>query len=199
MALLVRESGVDAVGKLGRLLVVGQLALHPDGVAVGPVGDGPADGAVAAAAEAIVALAGARRVPVEADVAAAEELPGDGAGLGVALAGGAPAVGGLEGGLVGGVGGVVDGGGDGVVEAHEAGVGEPVLLDALEVGAGLAGALGGGHEVVEGGAVGEAAVGAAKDEGVVARVDGGGDEGGGLCVGAGDGDEVGACASSVSR
>lgn len=188
---------MDAIGKLLGLGKVGQLAFHPDGVGKGPVGDGAVDGAFAAASEAVVALAGAERVPVEEDVAAAEQVAGEGASLGVGEAGGAAAVVGLEALLVGArqVGGVVDGGGDGIVEAHEARGSQPVALDALQVGARLAGLLGLRHELVE---RGEGAVGGAEDEGVVARVDVGGDEGGGLGVGAGDGDEVGAWRRGLS-
>lgn len=194
-ALLVGNRGVDAVGKLLGLGKVGQLALHPHGVAVRAVGDGAVDGAVAAALEAVVALAGAGGVPVKVDVLAAEDAAGDGAGLGVALALGLGGVLCLGGGLVADGRGGVDGGGDGVVEAGEAGGGEPLVLDALQGVARLAGGLGGDHEVVEGLQLG---VGGAEDEGVVAGVDGGGDEGGGLGVGAGDGDEVGACIGSQS-
>ena len=123
---------MDAVGKLLGLGKVGQLALHPHGVAVRAVGDGAVDGAVAAALEAVVALAGAGGVPVKVDVLAAEDAAGDGAGLGVALALGLGGVLCLGGGLVADGRGGVDGGGDGVVEAGEAGGGEPLVLDALQ-------------------------------------------------------------------
>lgn len=179
---------MHAVGKLLGLLVVGQLAFHPDGVAVGRVRHGAVDGAVAAALQAVVALARARGVPVEVDVGA-EHGAGGGAGLGVGKAaagdGGAVAVGQGAGVRVGAGG---DGGQHGVVEAHQAGLREPGVLDGLQRVARLAGALGRRHQVVERLQV---RVGAAQDEGVVARVDGGGDEGGGLGVGAGDGEEVG--------
>ncbi|KAJ6443327.1 protein kinase SNF1 [Purpureocillium lavendulum] len=166
------------------------LALHPDGVAVRAVGDGAVDGAVAAALEAVVALTRAGRVPVEEDVLAAEDAAGDGAGLGVALALGLGGVLGLGAGLVGDGRGGVDGGGDGVVEAREAGGGEPLVLDALQRVARLARRLGRHHQVVQRLELG---VGRAEDEGVVARVDGRRDERGGLGVGTGDGDEVAAC------
>ena len=177
---------MDAVGKLLGLGKVGQLALHPDGVAVRGVGDGPVDGAVAAALEAVVPFPRPRRVPVEEDLLAAEQALGQGPGLGVALALGLGAVPGGE------VGVGAEGGGDGVVEALEVGGGEPLVLDGLELRARLAGLLGGEEELAEGA---EGGVGAAEDEGVVAGVDGGGDEGGGLGVCAGDGQEVGACFS----
>ncbi len=186
--LLLGPDGVHALGKVLGLLEVGQLALHPDGVGVGGVGDGAVDGAITASLEAVVALAGARGLPVEEDVAA-EDAAGDGAGLGVgedlALHGGAVLVGEALG-----VGARGDGLEDGVVEALEPGLGHPLVLDGLQRVARLAGLLGGHHQVVE---RRQAGVGAAHDEGVVAGVDGGGDERGGLGVGAGDGDEVGAC------
>ena len=191
-ALLLGPHGVHAVGKVLGLLEVGQLALHPDGVAERGVGDGAVDGAVAAALEAVVALAGARGVPVEVDVAA-EHAAGHGTrfrvGERLAPDGGAVLVRERRG-----VGRGRDGVQHGVVEALQPGLGEPLVLDGLEGVAGLAGLLGGHHQVVEGRQVG---VGAAHDEGVVAGVDGGGDEGGGLGVGAGDGDEVGAWLVSV--
>ena len=186
--LLLWPYGVNALGKLLSLLVVGQLALHPDGIGVRAIGDGAVDGAVAAALEAVVPFPRAGGVPVEEDVGP-EDAAGDGAGIGVALALGLSDVLLLEGGLVAGELGGVNGGEDGIVEALEVGGGEPLVLNLLQLVAGLAGLLGGDHEVVEGL---EVRVGAAEDEGVVAGVDGGGDEGGGLGVGAGDGDEVGA-------
>lgn len=178
-----------ALGKLLGLLVVGQLALHPDGIAVGGVGDGAVDAAVAAALEAVVALAGARRVPVKVDVGP-EDVAGDGARLrvGQLLARDAGLV--LRREALG----VAEGPGrdsvqHGLVEALEARLGQPAVLDRLELLADLALALGHHHELREGRELG---VGGAEDEGVVARVDGRGDERRGLGVGAGNGEEVGA-------
>lgn len=139
---------MNAVSEFLSLREVGEFALHPDGVAVGAVGDGAVDGAVAAALEAVVALAGTGGVPVEEDVGA-EETAGDGAGFVVGFTLGLGGVFGLERGLVG-VGGGSDGGEDGVVEALEVGGGEPFVFNLLEGVAGLAGLFGGGHEVVEG-------------------------------------------------
>ena len=187
--LLLGPDGVHTLGELLGLGVVGKLGLHPDGVAVGGVGDGAVDGAVAATLEAVVTLAGAGRVPVEEDLLA-KELAGDGAGLAVGelLA--------LDGGLVLGgellaVGEVALGDDvkDGLVEAPEVGLGEPVVLNGLELGTVLAGGLGLHHELSEGLEVG---VGASEDESVVAGIDGGGDEGGGLGIGTGNAEEVGA-------
>lgn len=145
--LLLGPDGVDAVGKLLGLLEVGQLALHPDGVAVGAVGDGAVDGAVAAALEAVVALAGAGGVPVEEDVHA-QDAAGDGARfrVGLALGGGEVVL--LE--LVAvEVGALADGFEDGVVEALEVGAGDPLVLDGLQGVAVLARGFGGDHQVVE--------------------------------------------------
>lgn len=185
--LLLGPDGVDALGELLGLLVVGELGLHPDGVAVRGVGDGAVDGAVAAALETVVALAGAGGVPVEVNVLA-EDAAGDGAGLlvGELLAVDAVAVLLGEGLLVGEVGGE-DGVHDVVVEALEVGLGEPLVLDGLELGAVLAGLLTSNHELVE---VGEVGVVGAEDEGVVAGIDGGGDEGGSLGISTGNGQEV---------
>ena len=181
--LLFRPHGVHAVGKLLGLRVVGQLALHPDEVGERRKGDGAVDGALSAALVAVVALAGARAVPVPEDVVA-EQVAGDGAHVGVALAADAGdevgdgllvLAGGLE---------LVD---HGLVEALEPGLGHPLVLNGLQLGAVLALELGGDHEVVQGLQVG---VGRADDEGVVARVDGGGDEGRGLGVGSRNGEEI---------
>jgi hypothetical protein len=186
--LLLRVDGVHALGELLRLAEVGQLALHPDGVGVGRVGDGAVDGALAAALEAVVALAGAGQVPIEVDVDA-QDAAGDGAGFGVRLAFYFGKV--LRGHLfLVDVHAGVDGVDHGVVEGLEAGLGRPGVLDGLKLGTGLAGVERGEHEVVkrlEGG------VGRAEDVGVVAGVDGRGDEGGGFGVGTGDGKEVNAC------
>lgn len=180
---------MHALGKLLGLLVVGQLALHPNGVAVGGVGDGAVDAAVAAALEAVVALAGARRVPVKVDVGP-EDVAGDGARLrvGQLLARDAGLV--LRREALG----VAEGAGrDGIqhrlVEALEARLGQPAVLDGLELLADLALALGHHHELREGCELG---VGGTEDEGVVARVDGRGDERRGLSICAGNGEEVGA-------
>lgn len=145
--LLLGAGGVHAVGELLGLRKVGQFALHPDGVAEGPVGDGAGDGARAPAPEAVVALARARRVPVEEDVGA-EEAAGHGARLAVGLAARLGEVLPLEGGLVGGAGGR-DGREHRLVEAHQLGGREPLVLDLLQGVAGLAGRFGRRHEVVE--------------------------------------------------
>ena len=60
----------------------------------------------------------------------------------------------------------------------------------MERVADFAGGFGGSHELVEGL---EGWVCATEDEGVVAGVDGGGDEGGGFGVCAGDAEKVDAC------
>jgi hypothetical protein len=67
------------------------------------------------------------------------------------------------------VGPLRDGVQHGVVEALQPGLRQPLVLDGLQRVARLAFALGGQHQVVERLQVG---VGAAQDEGVVARVDG---------------------------
>ena len=185
--LLLGPDGVDTIGELLGLLVVRELALHPDEIGEGSEGDGAVDGALGAALVAVVALAGTGGVPVPVDVGAGDTL-GDGADLGVGLALGLLEELGDDGGLVG-VRALVDGVDDGLAEELEAGLGGPLVLDGLQVGTVLTGLLGGNHQVVQGLQVG---VGRADDEGVVAVVDGGGDEGGGFGVGTGDGEKVGA-------
>lgn len=184
---LLGPHGVHAVGEFLGLLVVGQLALHPDEIGEGRVGDGAVDGALGAALVAVEALAGAGGIPVPEDVDAGEVL-GDGAGFVVALAlGGSEVL--VDEALLVGVGAGVDGVDDGFVEELEAGLGGPFVLDGLQLGTVLASLLGGNHQVVE---ILDGGVCGAHDEGVVAVIDGGGEEGGGLGVGTGDGEEVGA-------
>lgn len=175
---------MDTVGELLGLGEVGELALHPDGITVRAVGDGTVDGAVAATLEAEVTLTGTGSVPVEEDLDT--KALGDGAGLVVALALGLSSVVGSSLGLIG-DGRLLDGSDDSIVEALEVGLGQPVVLNGLELGTELALLLSSDHEVVEGLDV---RVGAAHDEGVVAGVDGGGDEGSSLGIGSGDGNEV---------
>lgn len=177
---------MDTVGELLGLAKVGQLALHPDSIAVRAVGDGTVDGAVTATLEAEVTLTGTGSIPVEEDLDT--ETLGDGAGLEVALALGLGLVVGSSLGLVGN-GRLLNGSEDSIVEALKASLGQPVVFNSLELGTELTLLLSSDHEVVEGLDVG---VGAAQDEGVVAGVDGGGDEGSGLSIGSGDGNEVGA-------
>lgn len=184
---MLRVVSMHTLGKLLGLLVVRQLALHPDSVGVRGICDGTVDGAVAAALEAVVSLARPRSLPVKEDVLAQQTL-GDGARLAV---GKLLAVDGVAVFLLKAlgirVGAGVDGVSDSVVEATEAGLLEVAVLNGLELGADLAGALGGQHEVVQGLEVG---VRAAHDEGVVARVDGGRNEGCCLGVCACNGQEI---------
>ena len=184
-ALLLRPHGVHAARKLLGLPVVGQLALHPDGVAVGGVGDGAGDGAVAAAAEAVVALAGARLVPVEGHLSSAtEQLAGDGARLGIAAA--ARSLGIAPQHIVAAACGPQRVG-HRLVEALQARPRQPVVLDHLKGLPRPAVALGRQHRVRQ---RRQRRVSAAQHEGVVARVDGGGEKRRGLGVSAGDDDEV---------
>jgi hypothetical protein len=185
--LLLGVHGVDALSEGLGLLEVGQLRLHPDGVGVWGVGESAVDAALDAALHAVVAFAGSRVVPVPEDVLA-DDAAGDGAGLGVALALGLLGELGDEGLGVCALGGG-DGVGDGVGEGLQASLDGPVILDGLELAAGLAGLEGLDEELVDGLEVG---VGRAEDEGVVAGVDGGGDEGGSLGVSAGNGEEISA-------
>lgn len=145
--LLLGPHGMHTVGKVLGLLKVRQLALHPDGIAVRRIRHGAVDGTVAAALQPEVSLARPRRIPVEVDLDS--QARQHRARLGIALTLGARQVLGLEGGLVA-RGAGVDGCGHGVVEALQVGGGEPVILDALQLGTQLSGLLGGDHEVVQG-------------------------------------------------
>jgi len=179
--------GVDALGELLSLGIIGQLALHPDGIAVRGVRDGAVDRAVAAALETIVTLTGTRSIPVEEDVLA-EEATSNSAGLAVRdlLALDSSLVLGSE--LLSvGVAALGNSLENGFIEALEVGLGKPLILNSLQGSASLTGALSSKHEVVQGLQVG---VGAAEDEGVVAGIDGGSNKGSGLGVGTSNDDEV---------
>lgn len=146
--LLLGPSGVDTVGEFLGLGVVGELALHPDEIGEGSVRDGAVDGALGTALVAVVSFASTGSIPVEVDVGAGDAL-GDGAGLGVALAlGGLAEL--LNESLLVGERALVDGVDNGVAEELQACLGDPFVLNGLELSAVLAGLLGGDHEVVEG-------------------------------------------------
>lgn len=181
--LLIWPDSMHPFGKLLGLFEVGQLALHPDGVAVGSVGDGPVDGAVAAALEAVVALAGPRGVPVEEDLDAGDAA-GERARLDQRLALGLLEVLG-NGVLLVDVRALVDGLDDGLVEPLQPRLRQPLVLDRLQLVADLARLLGRQHQVVQRLQI---RVGSAEDEGVVAGVDGRRDERCCLGVGASDGE-----------
>ena len=183
--LLLGPNGVDTVGEFLGLGVVGELALHPDEIREGSVGDSAVDGALGAALVAVVSLASTGSVPVEVDVGAGDAL-GDGAGLGVALAlGGLAEL--LNESLLVGEGALVDGVDNGVAEELQTCLGDPFVFNGLELSAVLAGLLSDDHEVVEGL---EVSVGRAKDEGMVAVIDGRGNEGSGLRVGTSNSQKV---------
>lgn len=177
---LARNLLVDTVGELLGLSVDGALGLHPDEVGVGSESDRTTDGALGAALETEVALTGAGRRPVpEGKLLEAGSL-GEAGGLGVRGTLGLL----QELGRVDTLG--LEGGGESVVVELELGRGGPLVLDLLEDCTALAGSLSLVHELGKGAEVG---VGRAKDRGVVAGVDVGGDEGRGLRVGTGN-DEV---------
>lgn len=184
--LLVGPHGVHTVGEFLGLGIVGQLALHPDGIGVGGESDGAVDGALAAALVAVVALARAGSVPVEVDVLADDGL-GNGAGLGVALALGFGVELLNQTSLVSEAAGV-DGISDSFAEELDAGFVHPFFFDGAEFIAGEARVFGFDHQVVEGL---ERGVCGALDEGMVTGIDGGGDEGGGFGVSTSNGEEIG--------
>jgi hypothetical protein len=180
--LLLGPDGVDSLGELNSLGVVGLLGLHPDQVGVRSEGNTTHDGALGSSLVTVVSLTGTGRVPVEENVLS-EDVLGDDASLGVALSLGLSEVGGDLGLLSGGL----QGGGNGVVEQHDVGLAHVLVLNLLEGVSGLSGGLSGGKERSKGVQVW---VGGSEDEGVVAGVDGGGDEGSSLRVGTGNGKEV---------
>lgn len=145
--LLLRPHGMHALGKLGRLRVIRQLALHPDHVRVGCVGDRAVHRRRAAALEAVVALSRPWRVPVPVDVDARQAL-GDGARLGVRLAFHRGLVLGDQATLVD-VHARVDRRDDGIVEEHQIRALQPRALDLLELCAVLALRFRRDHQVVE--------------------------------------------------
>lgn len=184
---------MDPVSKLLCLLEVGELALHPDGVAVRSVGDSPVDRTIASTLQPIVTLPGPRAIPIEEDVGA-DDASSDCPGIGVALALGLGKIP-RDKALLVGAGARVDSGDDGVIETHEAGLGQPVVLNGLQLGPALPGLFGRHHEIVQGL---EAGLGASEDKGVVSGVDGGGNESSGLSIGSGNGHEIGTCVQTSS-
>jgi len=186
-SLLLGPHGVNAVGELLSLLVVGQLALHPDEIRERRVRHGTVDGTLGTALVAVVALTGTRSIPVPVNVNTGDTL-GNGAGFAVALALGRLEVL-LDQAVLVGVDTGIDGVNHGVAEELETSLGGPLVLNGLKLRAGLTGLLSGDHQVVQGLEVG---VGGADNEGMVAVVDGGSDQGGGLGVGTGNGQEISA-------
>lgn len=141
--LLLGPDGVHAIGEFLSLVVVGQLALHPDEIGEGRVCDRTVDGTLRTALVAVEALAGTGRFPVPVDVDAGEVL-GDGAGFGVALAlGGREVL--VDEALLVGVGAGVDSVDDGIAEELEAGLANPLIFNFLQLSTVLAGLLGGHH------------------------------------------------------
>lgn len=191
--LLVGPNGVDSLGELLGLLEIRQLTLHPDGIRIWCICHGAVDRTIATTLQPVEALPRPRALPVEVDINTSQTLC-DRAGLHIALAlnGGKELSGDV---LLVDVHASLDRVEHGVVERLEVGLGEPVVLDGLEVWAGFSGLLGGVEESGEGL---EGRVGGTKDVGVVAGIDGAGDKGGGFGVCAGNGEEVRACVALVA-
>lgn len=178
---------MHACSELLGLREIGEFRLHPDRVGVRRVGNSAVDRTLAAALQTVVALAGSWGVPVKGDVDAGNALSDSPRfGVGFAFYFGQEA--GREFCLVD-VHPGVDSVDYGVGKELQVGLGCPGVFDGLQFGAVFACPFRGDHEVVEGL---EGGVGGAKDVGVVAGVDGGGYEGRGFGVSAGDGEEVGA-------
>ena len=178
---------MDTIRELLSLLIIRQLALHPDGIAVRRISISAVYRAVATTLKSVVALARTGRLPIKINISS-KNTAGDSAGLGVALALGLGLVLLQQGLLVAGDGvRGRDGVGHGLVETPQVRHLHPLVLNGLQLIADLARSLRGEHEVVQGLQVG---VRAADDEGVVARVNGRRDQGSGLGVRSGDRHEV---------
>ena len=185
--LLLWVDGVDTLGESLGLGEIWELRLHPDGVSVWSVGKSTVDTALDSTLHSVVTLTGTWVVPVPEDLLS-DDTASDGAGLWVRLA--------LDIGLellddglgVWNVGGLdlLDGS---LGEGAETGVLGPLVLNGLESVSGLSGIETGNEELVQ---WLELWIGGTEDEWVVAWVNGGGDESGGLSIGTGDGEEVGA-------
>lgn len=185
---LVGDGSLDTIGELLGLSVVGQLGLHPDEISVGSVSNTSVDGTLGSSLVSVVALSDSGSLPVEVEVLS-EESRSKGSGLkggGVGKRGHLLVELGEELGLVG-VRAGVDGIGKSLVEELDTGLSVPVVLNGLQSGALLALELGGNHDVDQ---VAGLLVGGAGNEVMVSVIDGGGDEGGGLGIGSGNGQQV---------
>ncbi|KUI62650.1 hypothetical protein VP1G_11414 [Cytospora mali] len=123
------------ISKLGRLLVIRQLALHPDGITVRRVRYRTVDGTVTPALEPEISLPRPRCVPVEEHLRPQEAL-GERLGLGDGLALVLLEEPRREALLVG-TRALADGVRDGFVEALEARLRQPLVLDRLQLLASL--------------------------------------------------------------
>ena len=177
---------MDAVCELLRLLEVRKLALHPNGISVWRICDSSVDGTLATALESVVSLTGSWAIPIPRDVSTSDTL-GEGSGLGVALSLGLLQELDNQLLLVGGRAGI-DNVDNSIVEAFQASLGIPLVLDRLELGTVLASLLSSDHEIVERLEIG---VGRTDDIGMVTGVNGRSNEGSGFGVGSGDRKEVG--------
>jgi hypothetical protein len=191
--LLLWPHGMYTIGKLLGLCVIWQFALHPDGIGIWCESNGSVDGTLASALVPVITFSGPWSLPVKENILTSQ-LFGNGPRVLVALALGSSLVLAEQAGLVG-EGSSVDDIGNGLVEETEIGILDPVVLDGLEGITELASLLGSNHKVIESLDI---AVGASEDESVVTRIDGGGDEGGGLGVGTSNGKEISAHDISLS-
>lgn len=192
--LLFGPDGMDAISKLLGLSKVGQLALHPDRIAVWAVGNGTVDGTVTTTLQAEVSLPRPGCIPVEVDILA-EQSTCNFSSFEVALALGLRKIVALDLGSIRRI-GSGDSSDHSLVEAHELCSSKPVIFNTLQLVANLAGMLGSDHQVVK---RLKARVGGAEDKGMVAGVNGSGDESSSFSVGTGDGNEVGACACEANE
>ena len=184
--LLLRENSMNTISKLHSLLVIRQFTLHPNGIRIRRIRKRSVDGTFTTTSNSIVTLSRPWRIPIERDIHTGH-TSGDCSRFGITLSLYSGQEFGDDFSLVA-EDAAVDDVDDGFVEEFETGLGCPGVFDGLEFWTAFAGLLAGDHEVVE---RGETGVGAAEDVGVVAGVDGRGDEGGCFGVCSGDGEEVG--------
>ena len=178
---------MNTLSKLFRLRVIRQLTLHPNRITVRRIGNRPVNRTLTTTLQPIVPLPRSRAVPVPGDIDTSDPL-GNSTRLGIALPLHLLQEASRELFLVD-VHPGRDGINDGGVEELQTSLSCPRVLDGLEFGTVLACCFGGDHEVVQ---RLERRIRGAEDVGVVAGIDGSGDESGSFGICSCDGEEIGA-------
>ena len=193
-SLLLWPNGMNTLGELLSLCIIWQLALHPNSIGIWCISNGSVDSTLATALESVVALTGSWAVPIPWDIHPSDALC-DGSCLGVALA--------LDifeelrdQLLLIDVYARVDGVHDGLVVELETSLCGPCIFDGLKFCTVLASSLSGNHEVVKGLKIG---VCRAEDVGMVAGIDGCGDECGSFSISSSNREEIGSFNNDVSN
>ncbi|KAI6749225.1 hypothetical protein HG531_008172 [Fusarium graminearum] len=183
--LLLWPDSVDTLSELFGLSEIGQLGLHPNGVAVRCIGDSAVHCAVTSTLEAEVTLTRSGSIPIKEDIPA-EKLASNSPGLKVTLSLCPGSVFLLDASLIR-EGTRVNGSSDSIVETAEIGLGKPLVLNTLQLSTRLASSFSGDHQIVEGL---ECRVRGAEDKSMVAGVNVGGKECGSLGVSTGNSEKV---------